>query len=302
MLVAHSLFTASAIAAGAEVEASDGANKTFEKIIRRSTPSDAVTRLVVERNIPITYDYIATLLRIPNAFGEGAACVVCHSSNDPDKAYCGLNLSSCEGIIRGAMEAPVRGPAVVPGHPENSLIMRFLRNNRMPMGIPFDYPIDGKPILRIKKWINDGANNDDFFKQEVLTAFSARKAFGIFAACTDCHMSSSEPPSFNGLNLTSYIRCNERRPLRRAAKKGIVAKSGCHPWKCREQPTLPTLDTKSDACGHQSQRNPGSSEPALAGALDSARSQVRLNRGFKRKRNLGPVVISGIYTSVVEAM
>jgi len=151
MLVVYPLFTD---ATGAET--GEGAEQTFEKIIRRSTPSDAVTRLVVERNIPITYDYIATLLRIPNAFGEGAACVVCHSSNDPDKAYRGLNLSTCEGIIRGAMEAPVRGTTVAPGHPENSLILRFLRNNRMPMGIPFDYPIDGKPILQIKKWINDG--------------------------------------------------------------------------------------------------------------------------------------------------
>ena len=204
MLVVSTLSTTSTIAAAAGAETSDGATSTFEKIIRRSTPSDAVTRLVVERNIPITYDYIATLLRIPNAFGEGAACVVCHSSNDPDKTYRGLNLSTCEGIIRGAMEAPVRGPTVVPGHPENSLIMRFLRNNRMPMGIPFDYPIDGKPILHIKKWINDGAKNDDFFKQEVLQHFKTRKAFGIFAACTDCHMASAEPPSFNGLDLTSY--------------------------------------------------------------------------------------------------
>jgi len=127
MLIAYTLFTLPAIAAGTGAEASEGATQTFEKIIRRSTPSDAVTRLVVERDIPITYDYISTLLRIPNAFGEGAACVVCHSSNDPDKAYRGLNLSTCEGIIRGAMEAPVRGPTVAPGHPENSLILRFLR-------------------------------------------------------------------------------------------------------------------------------------------------------------------------------
>jgi len=249
MLLTFTLFSLSAIAAGTGAEASEGATETFNKIIRRSTPSDAVTRLVVERNIPITYDYIATLLRIPNAFGEGAACVVCHSSNDPDRAYrglnlstcegiirgavvChssndpdrayrGLNLSTCEGIIRGAMEVPVRGPTVVPGHPENSLIMRFLRNNRMPMGIPFDYPINGKPILQVKKWIDDGAKNDGFFKQEVLSQFKTRKVFGIFAACTDCHMASSEPPSFNGLDLTSYegVMSGAHSPER--LKKGL---------------------------------------------------------------------------------
>jgi DNA-directed RNA polymerase specialized sigma24 family protein len=36
--------------------------------------AEAVTKLVMERNIEITYDYVATLMRLPNAFGEGAAC------------------------------------------------------------------------------------------------------------------------------------------------------------------------------------------------------------------------------------
>jgi hypothetical protein len=236
MLVVYPLFTD---ATGAET--GEGAEQTFEKIMRRSTPSDAVTRLVVERNIPITYDYIATLLGIPNAFGEGAACVVCHSSNDPEHAYRGLNLSSCEGIIRGAMEAPVRGPTVVPGHPERSLIMRFLRNNRMPMGIPFDYPIDGKPILQIKKWINDGANNDAFFKQEVLSQFSTRKAFGIFAACTDCHMSSSEPPSFNGLNLTSYEGVMSGAHSAAGLKKGLPPSKVVVPGNAEDSPLYQRL-------------------------------------------------------------
>ncbi len=241
MLVACTLFTNPAIAAATEAEDNDGANKTLQKIIRRSTPADAVTKLVVERNIPVTYDYIATLLRIPNAFGEGAACVVCHASNDPDKAYRGLNLSTCEGIIRGATEAPVRGPTVVPGDPENSLITRFLRNNRMPMGIPFDYPVDGKPILQIKKWINDGAKNDDFFEQEVLSLFKTRKAFGIFAACTDCHMSSTEPPSFNGLNLTSYEGVMSGAHSAERLKKGLSPNKVVVPGNAEHSPLYQRL-------------------------------------------------------------
>ena len=241
MLVVSTLSAISVIAAGTGAETNEGATKTFEKIMRRSTPSDAVTRLVVERNIPITYDYIATLLRIPNAFGEGAACVVCHSSNDPEKAYRGLNLSTCEGIIRGAMEAPVRGPTVVPGHPENSLIMRFLRNNRMPMGIPFDYPIDGEPILQVKKWINDGAKNDDFFKLEVLSQFKARKAFGIFAACTDCHMASAEPPSFNGLDLTSYEGVMSGAHSAERLKKGLSPNKVVVPGNAESSPLYQRL-------------------------------------------------------------
>jgi len=241
MLVANTLFTTPAIAADAKAEDNEGATRTLEKIIRRSTPADAVTQLVVKRNIPVTYDYIATLLRIPNAFGEGAACVVCHASNDPDKAYRGLNLSTCEGIIRGATETPLRGPTVVPGHPENSLIIRFLHNNRMPMGIPFDYPIDGKPILAIKKWIDEGAQNDDFFKQEVLSQFTTRKAFGIFAACTDCHMSSSEPPSFNGLNLTSYEGVMSGAHSAERVKKGLPPNQIVLPGNAEHSPLYQRL-------------------------------------------------------------
>jgi len=241
MLVVGILPITPTFAASTEANSNDGAKKTLEKIIRRSTPADAVTRLVVERNIPITYDYIATLLRIPNAFGEGAACVVCHASNDPEKAYRGLNLSTCEGIIRGATKAPVRGPTVVPGNPENSLIIRFLHNNRMPMGIPFDYPIDGKPILKIKKWINDGAKNNDFFKNEVLSQFRTRKAFGIFAACTDCHMSSSEPPSFNGLDLNSYEGVMSGAHSAERVKKGLPPNKVVVPGNAEQSPLYQRL-------------------------------------------------------------
>jgi hypothetical protein len=226
LVSASSFATTTAVVSEGEADASSqSATKTLEKIIRRATPADAVTRLVVERNIPVTYEYVSTLMRIPNAFGEGAACVVCHASNNPEKAYRGLNLSTCEGMIRGATEAPARGLAVVPGDPEKSLIVRFLRNNRMPMGIAFDYPIDGKPILAIKKWIDDGAKNDEFFNGEVLPLFAARRAFGIFAACTDCHMSDSEPPSFNGLNLTSYEGVMD------GAHTAVRIKSGMPPRK-----------------------------------------------------------------------
>ena len=47
--------------------------------------AEAVSKLVMERDIAITYDYVATLMRLPNAFGEGAACVICHGSNEGEE-------------------------------------------------------------------------------------------------------------------------------------------------------------------------------------------------------------------------
>ena len=73
-----------------------------------SSHEEAVAKLVQARNIAIPYDYVATLMRIPNAFGEGAACVVCHSSSDPQESYRGLDLTTCEGIKTGATEEPAR--------------------------------------------------------------------------------------------------------------------------------------------------------------------------------------------------
>lgn len=184
-------------------EALEKQQAAVEEALQMASHEEAVHKLVVNRDISISYDYIATLMRLPNAFGEGAACVICHSSNDPKKSYRGLDLTSCEGILKGAVEAPAR-KVVVPGKPKKGLIRRLLRNNRMPYGVAFDYPTDTPNILTVKKWINDGAHNDDFFNTKVLPLFKAPNAFGSPVPCTGCHMSNQEPPSFHELDLTSH--------------------------------------------------------------------------------------------------
>jgi len=174
-----------------------------EEALQMSSHEAAVHKLVVSRNISISYDYIAMLMRLPNAFGEGAACVICHSSNDPKESYRGLDLSTCEGILKGSTESPVR-KVVIPGKPKKGLMRRHLRNNRMPLGVAFDYPMDTPNILTVKKWIDDGAKNDDHFNGDVLPLFSAPNAFGSPVSCTACHMSNQEPPSFHELDMTSH--------------------------------------------------------------------------------------------------
>jgi hypothetical protein len=165
----------------------------------------AVNALVILRDIPISYDYVATLMRTPNAFGEGPACIICHSSNDPKKSYRGLNLSTCEGIIKGATEEPAR-KLFTPGQNATAqLLGRMLRNNRMPLGVKFNVRTDSPPIVTIRDWILAGAKNDDDFKQKVVPLFTAPNTFGADTpACTQCHMSNQEPPSFHELNLTTY--------------------------------------------------------------------------------------------------
>jgi hypothetical protein len=164
--------------------------------------AEAVTKLVIERNIEITYDYVALLMRLPNAFGEGAACVVCHGSNDPVKSYRGLDLTTCGGIIKGSAEPPVR-PIIIPGQPRKGLLWRHLQHNRMPFGVAFDHPRDTANIKLLKTWIDDGAKNDNHFNQKVLPLFSQKEAFGMEHSCVHCHM-SNDRESISELDLTSY--------------------------------------------------------------------------------------------------
>jgi hypothetical protein len=165
----------------------------------------AVNSLVIGRNIPIPYSYIATLMRTPNAFGDGPACIICHSSNDPAKAYRGLDLSTCEGIRQGSTEKPARKLFTPGKHPKKALLGRMMRNNRMPLGLKFNVRRDSPEILAIRKWIKDGAKNNDVLKEKILPLLNKPNVFAPDTpACTQCHMSNQEPPSFHEMDLTSF--------------------------------------------------------------------------------------------------
>lgn len=166
----------------------------------------AVGALILQRDIPIPYDYIATLMRTPNAFGQGPACIVCHSSANPAHSYRGLDLSTCDGLRAGSREAPSR-PLFAPGQKSagKSILGRRLRNNRMPLGVNFAVSTDTPAYAAVRRWIADGAPNDARFNQDVLPLFSRDNVFAPGTpACTTCHMSNQEPPSFHELDLSSY--------------------------------------------------------------------------------------------------
>ncbi|MCK4708181.1 MAG: hypothetical protein KAU21_06145 [Gammaproteobacteria bacterium] len=194
----------------------------------------AVEKLIMAKDIQVPYSYIAQLMRLPNAFGEGAACVLCHSSNNSKESYRGLDLTSCEGIKKGSTEAPAQ-KVIIPGKPKKGLLRRHIRNNRMPLGVAFDYPQDSPNIVAVKKWIDDGALNDNHFNREILPLFKQSNAFGSPIPCTACHMSNQEPPSFHELDMTSYkgimlgadalAKAAEGKPPVKIVKPGKSAKS-----------------------------------------------------------------------------
>lgn len=165
----------------------------------------AVQELIVKRSIPITYRYINTLMNTPNAFGPGVACTTCHNSNDPGKSYRGLDLTTCKGMIEGSTEKPKRALFVPGTDAKRDILIRRLRNNRMPLGAGFHLPNTTPNFMAVKNWIINGAKNDDNFNKNVLPLFATANAFGPETpACTACHMSNQEPPSFHELNLSTY--------------------------------------------------------------------------------------------------
>lgn len=165
----------------------------------------AVTELILNRNIPIPYAYIEQLMASPNAFGSGPACIVCHSSNDPAESYRGLDLSSCDGMITGSTEAPARAIFVPGQDPKRDIMGRRLRNNRMPLGVSFNVNHSSDAINAVETWILEGAENDERFQKDVLPLFNTDGVFGEDTpACSICHMSNEEPPSFHELDMTTY--------------------------------------------------------------------------------------------------
>lgn len=175
------------------------------KIADAGAEDHVVQELIIKRSIPITYKYINTLMNTPNAFGPGVACTTCHSSQDASKSYRGLDLSTCKGMIEGATENP-KHTVFTPGKdPKRDHLIRRLRNNRMPLGIGFEKSTYTPNHMLVKNWIADGAKNDDHFKKNIQPLFVTPNAFGANTpACTACHMSNQEPPSFHELNLSTH--------------------------------------------------------------------------------------------------
>lgn len=194
----------------------------------------AVTELIIKRNIPVTYEYIAQLMRAPNAFGAGPACIVCHGSSDPAVSYRGLNLSTCEGIMAGATEAPARKTVVAGAH-KKGMIRRMIRNNRMPLGVSFAAPVDTPEINLVRDWIDAGAK-DDAQGKKVIELFKKPGAFGTEQSCVDCHMSNEEPPSFHELDLTSVAGIMKGADSIAHAKEGLPPSDMVKPGKAADSP------------------------------------------------------------------
>ena len=78
------------------------------------------------------------------------SCFACHTENAPS----GLRLDSRAGMLAGGS----RGPAIIPGNPEQSLIIAALRHERDDLQMPQDAPqLAAAEIQGFVDWIRSGA-------------------------------------------------------------------------------------------------------------------------------------------------
>src|SRR5579875_1040368 len=77
-------------------------------------------------------------------------CLHCHGSEAPPKG--GLSLSSRAGLLRGGEN----GPAVVPGKPDESLLLEMVSGDAPEMPRK-DKPLSREQVAGLRRWVELGA-------------------------------------------------------------------------------------------------------------------------------------------------
>ena len=138
-------------------------------------------------------------------------CTTCHYASTPIGVNIENPFSAENGLVNAknswAIEAPGQTDEynVVPGDPDASFLMDKITGN-LPVeagGSPMPYqvpPLDEEQIGILEKWVADGANNDQFFAQNVRPIFGSEESAGAYyqGRCIYCHYEGSPNP----LNLS----------------------------------------------------------------------------------------------------
>ncbi|MCI0333440.1 MAG: PSD1 and planctomycete cytochrome C domain-containing protein [Planctomycetes bacterium] len=77
----------------------------------------------------------------------------CRSCHGPDKVEGGLRLDSREAAVRGGDS----GPALVPGKPDESLLLLAVKGTHKVLEMPPKDKLTKRDIARLERWIRDGA-------------------------------------------------------------------------------------------------------------------------------------------------
>ncbi|MBL6705103.1 MAG: hypothetical protein ISQ06_03260 [Planctomycetaceae bacterium] len=128
----------------------------------------------------------------------------CNGCHHAEEAGGGLDLTRLSTMLRGGDDL---GPAIVPGKPDESPLIKVLHNNVADKGGgEYFMPKDGDPltaheIALLKNWISQGALDDTpKFADEQIAFFEKEIRPILFEHCFKCHAGEDAE---SGLQLTS---------------------------------------------------------------------------------------------------
>ncbi len=81
----------------------------------------------------------------------------CYKCHGPEKQWAGLRLDSRDAILKGGDS----GPAILPGKPEESLLVRAIRHEDDNLKMPEDGKLSEDQIADLVRWIEQGAPYPD---------------------------------------------------------------------------------------------------------------------------------------------
>ena len=77
----------------------------------------------------------------------------CHKCHGPTKEWAGLRLDSREAMLRGGDS----GPAIIPGEPDKSLLIRAIRHEDPNLKMPEEGKLTDRQIADLVRWVEMGA-------------------------------------------------------------------------------------------------------------------------------------------------
>jgi hypothetical protein len=154
-------------------------------------------------------------------------CYSCHTA----KMKGGLRLDSRETILQGGSS----GPAIVPGHPESSLIVKAIQYQDEDLRMPPKGKLDDSDIAAIQSWINSSAS--DFAPRVSAAAPSVPAPQAVTATQMPPNIASAQEQYFESkvrplLSANCYgchtgrqaggLRLDSRRDILAGGKDGAV--------------------------------------------------------------------------------
>lgn len=153
------------VASGAKFDGPDPKAR-LDRLVGGAAPAPAM-QISVQK--PTGKETVSFALDIAPVLAE--SCTGCHGANQPRNNF---RLLTFEGLLRGGD----RGEPILPGKPADSLLVKKLHGTadgaRMPMNRP---PLDSGVIVKIEKWIEEGAKFDGpDAKQSIVEVAALAKA------------------------------------------------------------------------------------------------------------------------------